>query len=71
MLKQEVKGLYRKIFRTIKEVSDPIQRKELQEWTRREFRINAHQTDEVAIKMYIQYGERCLKELESTIVLSK
>ncbi|CAH1373233.1 LYR motif-containing protein 2 [Tenebrio molitor] len=71
ILKQEVKNLYRKIFRTIKEVPDPAHQQELKEWTRRDFRGNAHHTDEITIKMYIKYGERCLKELENTINLSK
>ncbi|XP_044259771.1 LYR motif-containing protein 2 [Tribolium madens] len=71
ILKQEVKNLYRKIFRAIKQVPDPAHRQELKEWARRDFRSNAQHTDEITIKMYIKYGERCLKELETTISLAK
>ncbi|RZC39936.1 Complex1 LYR 1 domain containing protein [Asbolus verrucosus] len=71
ILKQEVKNLYRRIFRAIKHVHDPQHRQELKEWVRTDFRANAHHVDETTIKMYIKYGERCLKELENTIHLSK
>ncbi|EEZ98583.1 LYR motif-containing protein 2 [Tribolium castaneum] len=71
ILKQEVKNLYRKIFRAIRQVPDQGHQQELKEWARRDFRSNAHHTDEITIKMYIKYGERCLKELENTISLAK
>ncbi|CAH1998760.1 unnamed protein product [Acanthoscelides obtectus] len=71
ILKQEVKSLYRKIFRTIRQVPDPSHQRELKQWARHDFRSNAHHTDEITIKMYIKYGERCLKELETSLSLSK
>ncbi|XP_063926089.1 LYR motif-containing protein 2 [Zophobas morio] len=71
ILKQEVKSLYRRIFRAIRQVPDAGHRQELKEWARRDFRTNSHHTDETSIKMYIKYGERCLRELENTINLSK
>lgn len=66
-----MKDLYRQIFRTIKELPDKNYQKELKEWARTEFRQNSNQTDEIVVKMYIQYGKRCLKELESSISLAK
>lgn len=71
ILKQDVKNLYRKIFRAIREVPDQSYREELKQWTRTEFRQNASQTDEIVIKMYLQYGLRCLRELENSTSLAK
>lgn len=71
LLKQEVKKLYRKIFRNIRKVPDNIYQNELKQWVRNDFRGNAHHTDEYTIKMCIKYGERCLKELETSINLAK
>ncbi|XP_056633308.1 LYR motif-containing protein 2 [Diorhabda sublineata] len=71
ILKQEVKNLYRRIFRAIREVKDENHRKELKLWARTDFRNNANYTDEITIKMCIKYGERCLKELETSLNLSK
>ncbi|XP_018565458.1 LYR motif-containing protein 2 [Anoplophora glabripennis] len=71
ILKQEVKNLYRNILRSIRKIPDGNHRKELIEWARRDFRVNAHYTDEITIKMYIRYGERCLRELETSLNLAK
>ncbi|CAG9769561.1 unnamed protein product [Ceutorhynchus assimilis] len=71
ILKQEVKNLYRQIFRTIKEVPDKNYQEELKQWARTDFRANSNHTDETVIKMYIQYGKRCLRELENNVGLAK
>ncbi|KAJ8951492.1 hypothetical protein NQ318_000188 [Aromia moschata] len=71
MLRQEVKNLYRNIFRTIRKVPDKQHQGELKDWARRDFRANLHHTDEITIKMYIKYGQRCLKELETSLSLAK
>uniref|UniRef100_A0AAR5Q7D1 LYR motif-containing protein 2 n=1 Tax=Dendroctonus ponderosae TaxID=77166 RepID=A0AAR5Q7D1_DENPD len=71
MLKQEVKNLYRQLFRAIKEVPDKSYQLELKEWTRTEFRQNAQHTDEIVIKMYLQYGKRSLRQLENSVGLAK
>jgi len=71
ILKQEVKNLYRSIFRAIKEVPDKHYQSELKQWARTEFRQNSIHTDEIVIKMYLQYGKRCLRELESSVGLAK
>lgn len=71
MLKQEVKSLYRRIFRAIKKVDDKQHREELKEWARKDFRSNAHHQDEITIKMLIKYGERCLQQLEVNLCLAK
>lgn len=71
MLRQEVLSLYRSMLRSIKQIPDKDYRSELLEWARRDFRNNAHQTDELAIKMQISYGKRTLRELQTTINLAK
>jgi len=71
MLRQEVKNLYRRILRVIKQVPDPNHRSELKDWARADFRNNTHQTDEMAIKSLIKYGERSLKELQTSLNLAK
>ncbi|KAJ8984265.1 hypothetical protein NQ317_007498 [Molorchus minor] len=70
MLQQDVKSLYRNIFRTIKRVPDKDHQRELKEWARRDFKANQHHTDEITIKMYIKYGQKCLKELETSLNLA-
>ncbi|GAB0090806.1 LYR motif-containing protein 2 [Sergentomyia squamirostris] len=70
MLRQEVLGLYREIFRTIKRVPSIGDRGELKDWARRDFRSNSHHTDETTIKMMLQYGRRCLTELQNSLNLS-
>ncbi|XP_036333075.1 LYR motif-containing protein 2 [Rhagoletis pomonella] len=70
MLRQEVLKLYREIFRTIRLVPDKTNQRELRDWARHDFRTHSGQTDELAIKMMIQYGRRSLTELQTSLVLS-
>ncbi|XP_017775356.1 PREDICTED: LYR motif-containing protein 2 [Nicrophorus vespilloides] len=71
ILRQEVLKLYRKIFRAIREVPDEVHRKELRDWARSDFRAQSHHTDEITIKMMLNYGERSLKELQTSLNLAK
>lgn len=57
--------------RTIRKVEDLNHQAELKDWARRDFRNNAHHKDEVTIKMLIKYGEKCLKQLETSLNLAK
>lgn len=59
------------MLRTVKEVPDKNYQNELKNWIRTEFRQNSNHTDETVIKMYVQYGKRCLRELESSVSLAK
>ncbi|KAL3267589.1 hypothetical protein HHI36_011707 [Cryptolaemus montrouzieri] len=70
ILKQEVKNLYREIFKTIRKVPGKSHQNELKEWARRDFRANADVLDELTIRMHINYGKRCLKELQNSLALS-
>lgn len=70
ILKQEVKNLYRTIFKTIRAVPGENHQNELKEWARRDFRNNSTVTDEITIRMHINYGKRCLKELQNSLALS-
>ncbi|KAL3242077.1 hypothetical protein MRX96_047815 [Rhipicephalus microplus] len=71
MLRQEVLKLYRDTLRTIRAVDDERQRRELQIWARHDFDCNKHVTEEDAIKMHIARGKLALKELQSSVHLSK
>lgn len=71
MLRQQVLNLYRRIFRTIKQIPNKQHREELKEWARNDFRNNQNHTDELTIKMLLNYGERSLKELQTSINLAK
>ncbi|XP_039957784.1 LYR motif-containing protein 2 [Bactrocera tryoni] len=70
MLRQEVLKLYREIFRTIRLVPDKSNQRELRDWARHDFRTHSGQTDELAIKMMLQYGRRSLTELQTSLDLS-
>jgi hypothetical protein len=56
--------------RTIKQVPDAANQSELKNWARQDFLQNKHVTDEVAIKMLIQHGNRSLTELKNSLNLS-
>lgn len=71
MLRQQVLKLYREALRTIREVKDESQRRELQMWARHDFESNKHVEDEDFIKMHIARGKLALKELQSSLRLSK
>ncbi|XP_067627319.1 LYR motif-containing protein 2 [Eurosta solidaginis] len=70
MLRQEVLKLYREIFRTIRLVPDKSNQRELRDWARHDFRLHSEQSDELAIKMMLQYGRRSLTELQTSLDLS-
>lgn len=71
MLRQQVLSLYRRILRSIRQVPDKRHQSDLREWARTDFKNNAHHKDEITIKMMITYGERSLKQLETTLALAK
>ncbi|KAL1454442.1 hypothetical protein WDU94_010697 [Cyamophila willieti] len=71
LLRAEVISLYRTFLRTAKEIPDEKSRQEMIGWIRQEFKANKHLTDETSIKMMIQYGQRGLKEVESSVGLVK
>lgn len=64
-------GLYKTFLRTAKEIPDESSKKEMIDWIRSEFKHNKHLSDETSIKMMIQYGQRSLKEVESSVSLIK
>lgn len=70
MLRQEVLKLYRDLHRTIRQVPDENNRKELKLWLREDFQKNKTQTEVLEIKMSIQIGLRSLKELQNSLHLS-
>ncbi|VVD00639.1 LYR motif-containing protein 2 [Leptidea sinapis] len=70
LLRQEVLKLYKDIFRTLRKVPDAKTRKELEEWTKNDFRNNQHHTDIVTIKSMLHYGRKSLKDLQRSLSLS-
>ena len=63
---------YRSFLRTARQVSDPVQCKEIVSWVREEFRASAgipHQEGEM-IKTRLMQGEKMLKELRQTVELA-
>ncbi|EEC14899.1 LYR motif-containing protein, putative, partial [Ixodes scapularis] len=71
MLRQQVLKLYRDALRTIRNVPDESQREELRMWVRHDIENNKGLQDEDFIKMHIARGKLALKELQSTLQLSK
>lgn len=71
MRRQQVLKLYRDLFRTTRMIQDKQYKKEIQDWIRRDFRAYQHLTDNSSINIYLTYGKKCLKELESSIVLAR
>ena len=67
LLRKEVLKLYKEFLLTISRVQSEIDRSELKQWVRSDFRRNKQLKDEEAIKMMITRGKMSLKELQSTI----
>ncbi|XP_059177016.1 LYR motif-containing protein 2-like [Physella acuta] len=71
MLRSEVLKLYRTMLRVTYQVDNPAQRKELQQWIRKDFDNNKCHTDEVAIRMMLSKGKLALNELNQAVMLAK
>lgn len=71
MLRQEAIKLFRDLLRTIKQIPDKESQKELRDWVRRDFELHKKYTDEVSVKMALQYGKRSLRELQTSLALSQ
>ncbi|XP_044739660.1 LYR motif-containing protein 2 [Chrysoperla carnea] len=71
MRRQQVLKLYRDLFRTTRMIEDKQYKREIQDWIRRDFRAYQNLTDNTSINIYLTYGKKCLKELESSIVLAR
>lgn len=70
MLRKEVLRLYCDVLRAIREIPEESVRSDLKHWARSDFRANMHHTDELTIKMMLQYGRRSLNELKTNLELS-
>ena len=74
MLRQEVIKLYRDFFRTIKQLPDPVQRKEVADWVRSDFKTYSKACtlkDEDHVKSLLFQGGKSLNELKQNVDLSK
>lgn len=73
MLRQEVLKLYRNFFRTIKQIPDPVQKKEVADWVRSDFKTYSKACtlkDEDHVKSLIFQGQKSLNELKQNVDLS-
>jgi hypothetical protein len=74
MLRQEVLKLYRSFFRTIKQLPDPVHRKEVADWIRADFKTYSKSSslkDEDHVKSLLFQGTKSLNELKQSVDLSK
>lgn len=71
LLRAEVIKLYKEILRAIREVPDERNRQELRDWARDDFKNNKDHKDEIVIKMMLQHGQKSLRELKTSLNLSK
>lgn len=74
MLRQEVLKLYRNFFRTIGKIPDPVQRKEVADWIRSDFKSYAKSSslkDETQVKSLLFQGGKSLNELKQSVDLSQ
>ena len=74
MLRQEVLKLYRNFFRIIGKIPDPVQKKEVADWVRSDFKTHAKSCsieDEHQVKSLLFQGSKVLNELKQNVDLSK
>jgi len=73
MLRQEVLKLYRNFFRTIRQLPDENQKRDVADWVRADFKAykNVSVENEVQIKSLMFNGEKMLRELKQSVDLSK
>lgn len=73
MLRQQVLKLYRSFFRTIRQLPDPGQRKDISQWVRADFKANKDidPSSEDTIKSLMFNGEKMLRELRQSADLAK
>ncbi|RNA22295.1 LYR motif-containing 2 [Brachionus plicatilis] len=71
MLRQEVLKTYKDILKTCYKIDDHTYRKEIIEWTRHDFKMNKHLSDETGIKISLTRAKMSLKELTTSIDMAK
>ncbi|GAB6027174.1 LYR motif-containing protein 2 [Chamberlinius hualienensis] len=71
ILRREVITLYRDLLRIAKQISDQNQQKQVKEWVKADFKANKHHQDEETIKYLLAHGRQFLKQLQTTITLTK
>ncbi|KAF6037921.1 hypothetical protein EB796_003770 [Bugula neritina] len=71
MLRKEVKLLYKDLIKACKEIGDRTTSQEMIEWVRHDFKKNMRVEDEAAIRMLVVQGRQSLKQLQTSISISK
>ncbi|KAK3827758.1 MAG: hypothetical protein J3Q66DRAFT_321014 [Benniella sp.] len=70
LTRARVLSLYRDIQRTLKNVKDPRDRKDLQTWARADFERYRHETNQDKIKSLISQGKHQFHALQTNLSLS-
>lgn len=73
MLRQEVLKLYRTFFRTLRQLPDKSQQKDIAHWIRTDFKANKNidVSQEDKIKSLLYQGQKMLNELKNNVEFSK
>ncbi|XP_022654957.1 LYR motif-containing protein 2-like isoform X1 [Varroa jacobsoni] len=71
MLRQQSLKLYRDILRSLRQLDNKDQAKEIRQWARQDFESCRHLQDPEAIKMHLARGKLALKELHASLQLAK
>ena len=73
MLRQEVIKLYRTFFRTLRQLPDKDQQREVAQWVRSDFKTNKNidPSQDDRIKALLYQGQKMLNELKNNVEFSK
>ena len=73
MLRQEVIKLYRTFFRTLRQLPDQDQQREVAQWVRTDFKSNKNidPSQDDRIKALLYQGQKMLNELKNNVEFSK
>jgi len=73
MLRQEVLKLYRSFFRTIRQLPDENQKRDVADWVRSDFKAykDISVENDTQIRSLIYNGEKSLRELKQSVDLAK
>ena len=69
--RQEVLKLYQQIIHTIRKIEEPQDRTYFLNWAREEFRKHKHEAEEESIDFHIRRAKKSLKDLSTSLKLSK
>ncbi|XP_003747571.1 LYR motif-containing protein 2 isoform X2 [Galendromus occidentalis] len=71
VLRQQSLKLYREILRSLKQLDNKDQAREIKQWARQDFECYRNLQDPEVIKMHQARGKLALKELRASLELAK